>query len=233
MKDAFADDLQILVRKIIAHKPSFRAEANEQLKHQYAHKLYNQSYAAITHSVLQTSDPTETFTQFWGQLALTFGSHSRSGKVSSWTAAIETTASTISQVSQEPKLLKNSSQRQNRIDQQAAKISSLEAQNQKLGQLLEPKFLVETITKAVAINLNINVGNKPQQSEASGYTGRPCLGKPRPSKLAPGIDGSLDPELSCWNCKDTGHLKENCIKLNRRLAFENKQPDQLPKKLEN
>ena len=66
LKDAFADDLQILVRKIIAQKPSFRAKANEQLKHQYAHKLHDQYYAAIAHSVLQTSDPTETFTQFWG-----------------------------------------------------------------------------------------------------------------------------------------------------------------------
>ena len=34
-------------------------------------------------------------------------------------------------------------------------MSSLEAQNKKLGQLLEPKFLVETITKAVANNLNM------------------------------------------------------------------------------
>ena len=46
-EDAFADDLQILVRKIIAHKPSFRTEANEQLKNQYAHKLHDQYYAAI------------------------------------------------------------------------------------------------------------------------------------------------------------------------------------------
>ena len=124
-EDAFADDLQILVRKIIAHKPSFRAEANEQLKNQYAHKLHDQYYAAIAHSVLQTSDPSETFTQFQGRLALTFGSCSRSGKVSSWSAAIETTASMISEVSQEPKLSKNSQQRQHKIDQQAAKISSL------------------------------------------------------------------------------------------------------------
>ena len=225
--------LQILVRKIIARKPSFRAEANEQLKHQYAHKLHDQYYTAIAHSVLQTSDPMETFTQFRGQLALTFGSHSRLGKISSRTAAIETTASTISEVLLESKLSKNSQQRQIRIDQQASKISSLEAQNQKQTLLLEPKFLVDTITKAVASNLNINVGNKPQQSEASGYTGKPYLGKPRLSKLALGIDGSLDPELSCWYCKDTGHLKENCVKLNRRLAFVNKQPDWLPKKLEN
>ena len=99
LEDAFADDLQILVRKIIAQKPSFRAEANEQLKHQYAHKLHDQYYAAIAHSVLQTSNPMETFTQFWGQLALTFGSHSRLGKISSQAAAIETTTSTISEVS--------------------------------------------------------------------------------------------------------------------------------------
>ena len=160
MEDAFADDLQILVRKIITCKPSFRAEANEQLKNQYAHRLHDQYYAAIAHSVLQTSDPLETFTQFQGQLALTFVSHSRLGKISSQTAAIETTASMISEVLQEPKLSKNSQQRQHRIDQQAAKISSLEAQNQKLAHLLEPKFLVETITKAVASNLNINVDKK-------------------------------------------------------------------------
>ena len=65
-EDAFTDDLQILVRKIIAQKPSFRAEANEQLKNQYACKLHNQYYAAIARGVLQTSDPSETFTQFWG-----------------------------------------------------------------------------------------------------------------------------------------------------------------------
>ena len=224
-----ADDLQILVRKIIAQKPSFRAEANEQLKSQYAHKLHDQYYAAIACSVLQSSNPSETFTQFRGRLALTFGSQSQLGRVCSQTAAIETPASVISEVSWEPKLSKNSRQRQHKIDQQAAKISSLEAQTQKLAQLLEPKFLVKTITKAVASNLNINMEKKSAQKE-SGYTGKPYLGKQRPSKLAPGIDGSLDPELSCRYCKDTGHLKENCVKLNRRLALENKQPERLPVK---
>ena len=132
--------------------------------------------------------------------------------------------------------VKELQQRQNHIDQQASKISSLEAQNQKLTQLLEPKFLVETITKAVASNLNINAGNKPQKSDTdgtSGYTRKPYLGNPRSPKLTPGIDGSLDPELSCQYCKDTSHLKENCVKFNRRLAWENRQPDGLPKKLEN
>ena len=101
---------------------------------------------------------------------------------------------------------------------------------------MEPKYLVDTITKAVASNLNINVGNKPQKSDTdgtNGYIGKPYLGKPRPPKLTLGIDGSLDPEISCQYCKDTSHLKENCVKLDRRLAWENRQPDQLPKKPEN
>ena len=68
LEDVFVDELQILVRKIIAHKPSFRAEANEQLKHQYAHKLHDQYYAAIACSVMQTSDHTVSFTQFCGHL---------------------------------------------------------------------------------------------------------------------------------------------------------------------
>ena len=92
------------------------------------------------------------------------------------------------------------------------------------------------MTQAVASSLNISGGNKPPKSDtngASGYTCKPYLGKPRPPHLTPGVDGSLDPELSCQYCKDTSHLKENCVKLNRRLALENRQPDRLLKKLEN
>ena len=99
LEDVFVDDLQIWVRKTIAHKPSFRAKANEQLKHQYAHKLHDQYYAAIAHSVLQTSDHMESFTQFCGHLALTFGTCNKSGRISSQATVIETTASTISEVS--------------------------------------------------------------------------------------------------------------------------------------
>ena len=98
-EDIFVDDLRIPVRNILACKPSFRAEANEQLKHQYAHKLLDQHYAAIAHSVLQKSHHTESFTQFHGHLALTFGSHSKAGKISSQAATVETTSSMISEKS--------------------------------------------------------------------------------------------------------------------------------------
>ena len=71
------DDLQILVCKIIARKPEFREDANEQLKNQYAHKLKDPYYAAIAHSILQSSGDSESFTQFRGHLAMTFGGRSK------------------------------------------------------------------------------------------------------------------------------------------------------------
>ena len=54
-EDTFSDDLQVLARKIIVPKPSFRKEANQQWKDVYAHNLWDQYYAAIAHSALQSS----------------------------------------------------------------------------------------------------------------------------------------------------------------------------------
>ena len=76
-EDTFAYDLQMLARKIIAHKPSFRKEVNQQLKAQYAHKLWDQYYAAMAHSALQSSLEEESFTQFRGCLVTMFRGHSR------------------------------------------------------------------------------------------------------------------------------------------------------------
>ena len=81
-----------------------------------------------------------------------------------------------------------------------------------MGQLLEPKFLVETITKSVASNLNMGKTNNTEGSP-SGCISKPYLGRPHPSQLAPGVDSSLDPSLTCQYCKDTRHLKKNCVKL--------------------
>ena len=119
--------------------------------------------------------------------------------------------------------MKNSRQRPRKIEQQASQISSLEAQNKKLGQLLEPKFLVETITRVAASNLNMGKSNNTESSP-SGFVSKPYLGRPHPSQLAPGVDGSLDPSLTCRYCKDTGHLKENCVKLTRCLAWDKQEP---------
>ena len=150
---------------------------------------------------------------------MTFGSRSRSCKTSSHTAMIEASSCIISEETGEHRLSKNLRQRQWKIEQQALQISHLEAQNKKLGQPLEPKFLVETITKAVASNLNMGKTNNTEGSP-SGFISKPYLGRPCPSQLAPGVDGSLDPSLTCWYCKDTGHLKENCVQVDPMIGLE-------------
>ena len=60
--------------------------------------------------------------------------------------------------------------------------------------------------------------------ETSQYTrnwGKPFLGQTaRPPELSKGLDGFLDPNLSCQYCKDTGHEKENFRWLQRRLTHD-------------
>ena len=145
------------------------------------------------------------------------------GKTGSHRAAVEAFLCIISEEAGECRLSRNSRQRQRKINQQALQISSLEAQNKKLGQLLEPKFLVETITQAVASSLKIGKTASPDSSP-SGFISKPYLGRPCQSQLAAGVDSSLDPSLNCWYCKDTGHLKENCVKLTQCLAWKNQKP---------
>ena len=114
--------------------------------------------------------------------------------------------------------MKNSRQHQNKMDKQEAQINSLQSQNEQLRGLLEPKLLVNAISQAVTTSLKVN-----SQSVYKGVAwnnGTRYISKPQSSQLAQGADGSLKPDLECQCCKDIGHLKENCIKLNHQLAQE-------------
>ena len=46
-EDAFADKLQVLVRKIVAQKPEFISEANQALKHQFAQNLRDPYFRVV------------------------------------------------------------------------------------------------------------------------------------------------------------------------------------------
>ena len=98
----------------------------------------------------------------------------------------------------------------NKINLQEAQIKSLQTQTQQLQGLLDPKALVSQ-----AVTTSLKLGLQPNTKG-----GVDAKGRPRTSQLAPGTDGSLNLELECWYCRDTGHLKDNCIKLNRQLANE-------------
>ena len=58
--------------------------------------------------------------------------------------------------------------------------------------------------------------------QASGqfHTGGKFFGKTAcKPKVAAGIDGTMDLDKSCNYCKDTGHEKNNCLRLQKHNAF--------------
>ena len=116
----------------------------------------------------------------------------------------------------EAKLSKNSRQWQHAINKQEAQISSLQDKNKQLKGLQDLKVLVDAISQAVTTSLKISsqlMDKSHATSNGTGFVSKPYLRKPRASQLAQGANGSLNPDLQCWYCEDTGHLKENCIKL--------------------
>ena len=45
-------------------------------------------------------------------------------------------------------------------------------------------------------------------------------GKPQPSVLTSGTEESLDLTVTCQYCTDTGHIKDNCLRLQQKVAHE-------------
>ena len=83
---------------------------------------------------------------------------------------------------------------------------------------IDKQQLVKAITQAMSC---MYVGTKKLASDQE-TKGKPFLGTDRPSELSKGLDGSLDPNLSCQYCKDTSHEKENCRYLQKKLAHDHR-----------
>ena len=214
------DELQVLVRIIVAWKPKFIHEANQALKHQYAQNLRDPYFAVVARGQCLSSPDSESFTQFRGRLALMFNSR---GKQQRARATVSATAAECGDVEH---LSRNSRQRQNKIDAQAAEIAHMKTElnkalqeNKQLKNLFSTEKMVEAMTKAVS---SMTVQSRPslsskgtQYKEASNF-----IGRPRPPQLARGANGTLLPSITCNYCKDTGHFKDNCVRLNNKLARE-------------
>ena len=76
--------------------------------------------------------------------------------------------------------------------------------------------LVTAISQAMSC---LYVGDKKMQPNKI-ESGNKFMGIPRPPKPLAGVDGSLDNNLTCRYCKDTGHELENCRWLKNKLAHE-------------
>ena len=100
------------------------------------------------------------------------------------------------------------------IEQQKQEIENLKA-TQAIG--VSPQQLVSAITQAMSC---LYVSNKKNPMENNSNSGKKFMGTPRPPKPLVGVDGSLDNNLTCWYCKDTGHKLDNCKQLQNKLAHE-------------
>ena len=214
-EDAFADELQILVRKIVAWKLEFIHEANQALKHQFAQNLRDPYFRVVARGQCLSSPDSESFTQFRGRLALMFNSQGKQqcARANVTSAAVESGDS--------EHLSCNSRQRQNKIDAQAAEIAHMKTElnkalqeNKQLKNLFSPDKMVEAMTKAVrAMTMQ---GHLTSTSKGTQYQGASSfIGRPRPPQLACGANGTLLPSMTCNYCKDTRHFKDNCVWLNK------------------
>ena len=88
-EDQFADELEVLNRKILSIHPEWRAEVNEALKTQFPFRLRDPYFVAMAHNFLKTQGKDMSFTQFHAKCVFMFGSQSKKVKVSTATHAIE------------------------------------------------------------------------------------------------------------------------------------------------
>ena len=120
----------------------------------------------------------------------------------------------------------------------AAQLSMCIKDNQELHKRLDvfdPSKIVEVVMQVVAggyqksfqkpntyqksTNQFIPSQQKPQASQSTNPFGKPYLGMPREPQVTLGVDGSLNPALSCKHCKDTGHDVSNCTKVKIKEAL--------------
>ena len=91
-----------------------------------------------------------------------------------------------------------------------ARVAAVQVENQrlkeKLGKLEATNF-AEVLAQA-ATTSDPSVYGKPNESGSQPRS--KYMGKQRESKLTPGTDGSLNPNITCNYCGDTGHITKIC-----------------------
>ena len=120
-----------------------------------------------------------------------------------------------SQIKKDKKISAHSSQ----IQDLQSKLDQAVAENSQIRELLSPATLTMAFTNALTASKTSFADKSHYSGTQQPGQGKPFLRKCHPSKLAAGKDGVTNPEQSCWYCKDTGHLLENCLWLQAREQF--------------
>ena len=96
------------------------------------------------------------------------------------------------------------------------------AENSQIRELFSPATLTMAFSYALSAtktSFASQSDSRSNRNQSQQFTPKPFLGKPRSPKLAAGKDGTTNPDQTCRYCKDTGHLLENCPRLEARNKF--------------
>ena len=207
MEDQFANKLQILGQKEISVRPSWMNEVNEALKTQFASGLCDPYLVAMAHNVLKTQGNKMNFIQFPAECISMYGSQIKMPKVKTATNSISSSGTSKEQKSHSQKK-GNNTYRKIQAEMDMIGWQKQEIENLKATQTtrVRPQQLVSAVSQVMSC---LYVGDKKALTSSSSNGGKKFIVTPRPSKLSIGIDGSLDTNLTCWYCKDTGYKLDN------------------------
>ena len=224
--DDFADVLQLLARKVLNVDPLFQAFMNKSLCQQLANGLKDPSHSISARSILN-QQPEIQFAVFRSDLANILGCHvcAVGAKGALCNAAM---------VPESPETPVPAKCRKTITTQLSMCIKDNKELHKKLDAF-DPSKIVEVVTQVVAggyqksfqklntyqksTNPFIPSQQKQQGGQGSNPFSKPYLGPHREPQVTPGVDGSLNPALSCRYCKDTGHDMSNCAKVKRKEAL--------------
>ena len=101
-----------------------------------------------------------------------------------------------------------------------SKLDQAVAENSQIRELLSPATLTMSFSNALsATKTSFTTWSQNGGSRQQSGRSRLFLGKVRSSQLSAGKDGTTNPDQTCHYCKDTGHLLENCVRLEARNNF--------------
>ena len=198
------------------------------LKQRYASQLFDRNNVSIAKTLLKQM-PQISFTQFCNELSRILGTQQCA--VAKASVKTVTATSTETKSEGEGAVVKPHSKnikKDGKINAQASQIKELRtkldeavAKNSQIREFLSPTSLQTAFTNA------LQAAKKSDPSNPNLRPGpQPFRGKLRPSQLLAGIDDTTDPKKSCNYCKDMGHVIGNCLGLQARKAFFERQKQQ-------
>ena len=207
LEEAFADELQILARKVIIKKPDFRVNLDTTLKQHYASQLLDCNSVSIAKTLLVQMQQC-SFTEFCNELARVLDTH--------WCAISKASAKPVMMKSIEvedeeeedaplpPKPSKLNIKKDKKISAQSSQIKDLRskldqavAENSQIRELLLPATLTTAFSNALSATKTSSTSQSGNRGNQQSGQGKPFLGRYRPSKLAAGKDGVTNPKQSC------------------------------------